>query len=155
MKPRIQDMHPELQVKYLAFAGKMAEAHIAFGLSCVIRTRAEQEAFYAQGREDLEAVNAKRMTAGMSAITEAQNRIVTHAKESRHFPDASGHSRAFDIFIMKDGKLPTWDLKYDGQDDGVPDYQQAAEIGRKCGLECGAFWTGFHDWPHYQLPDKA
>jgi peptidoglycan L-alanyl-D-glutamate endopeptidase CwlK len=154
MKPRIQDMHPDLQVKYLAFCGKMAEKGIPFGLSCVIRSRAEQDSFYAQGREPLSDVNAKRMTAGMSVITQDQNKIVTHTKESRHFPDENGKSRAFDILILRGDKTATWELKFDGNADGVPDYLEAAQIGRACGLECGAFWHGFQDYPHMQLPDK-
>lgn len=155
MQPRIQDMSPELLPLYIKHAEAMMAAGIRFKLTTVIRTRAEQEAFYAQGREPLEEVNAKRMTAGMRAITEKENVIVTHTKNSRHFPDAEGYAHAYDIAVMKnedDGGAVHWDLKYDGQGDGHPDYIQAAEIGRRCGLECGAFWENFHDYPHYQVP---
>jgi peptidoglycan L-alanyl-D-glutamate endopeptidase CwlK len=148
-------MHPELQVKYLAFCGKMAEAGVPLGLSAVMRTRAEQEAFYAQGRENLSDVNAKRAIAGMAPITDKENVIVTWTKNSRHFPDPTGKSRAFDIFIIRGDKKATWDLKFDGDADGVPDYLEAAEIGRACGLDCGAFWSGKKDYPHMQLFDKV
>ena len=170
MKPRYQDMHPELQVKYLAFAGKMAERGLPFGLSCVLRLEIEQQALYAQGREPVEAVNARRMLAGMTWLVdimsrtepgvivksaEAQNVIVTHTKISRHFPDKNGKSRAFDIQVLGNGGRPTWDLKFDGDQDGIGDYMEAAEIGKSCGLDCGAFWPGFRDYPHMQLPDKV
>jgi hypothetical protein len=58
------------------------------------------------------------------------------------------------LFIAR-GKTVMWDLKFDGNADGIPDYLEAAQIGRSCGLECGAFWTGFQDYPHMQLPDKG
>ncbi len=147
-------MHPDLQIKYLAFAAKMGEAGIPFGLTCVIRTRAEQEAFFAQGRETLPEVNAKRMTAGMTALRdESENYVVTQTLNSRHFPDSQGKSRAFDIVVLRGNKTPCWDVKFDGDGDSVPDYIEAAEIGRRCGLEAGAFWQGFRDYPHYQLED--
>ena len=168
MKPRLQDMHPELQTKYLMYAGKMGEAGVPFALNCVIRTRAEQDAFFAQGRDSLEDVNAKRMTAGMRALhdvktrdgkiitAEAQNIVVTHTRLSRHFPGPDGYSRAFDIMILRGDKRPTWDVKWDGDNDGIPDYLEAAKIGKECGLIAGGIDFGsFHDWPHFQLPDKA
>lgn len=155
MKPRIEDMTDDLRARYELFAMRMINMNIKFRVCCVIRTQAEQDAFYAQGREGLSDVNARRMTAGMRPITEKQNVIVTHTKNSLHFPDKNGKARAFDIEIVKGDDIdaePTWDLKYDGQGDGLPDYLQAAGIGRSCGLECGAFWEKFHDYPHYQSP---
>lgn len=156
MQPRIQDMSKDLLPLYIKHAEAMLEAGILFRLTTVVRTHAEQEAFYAQGREPLASVNAKRMTAGMRAIAEKDNVVVTHTKNSRHFPDEEGKAHAYDIAIIKKGdngvETVTWDLKYDGQSDGRPDYIQAAEIGRRVGLECGAFWDGFKDYPHYQVP---
>lgn len=167
MKPRIEDMTPELAEKYQLHAQAMIDAGIRFRLNCVVRSQAEQDALYAQGREPIEAVNAKRMTAGMRALpldlsgvfggkrlpySEYPGKfIVTYTKNSRHFPDKQGKAHAYDIEILKDlddGGEAHWDLKYDGQDDGKPDYIQAAELGKKCGLECGAEWG---DYPHYQI----
>lgn len=167
MKPRLEDMTPALLDCYLVYQAKMTAAKILFALTCVIRTHAEQEAYYAQGREPLEAVNAKRMTAGMSALSidpvaYAQSLIpgsrtfgryiVTHTRNSRHFPDDKGKSRAYDIAILSPDKKIVWDIKFDADNDNVPDYLEAAEIGRSCGLNCGAFWNGFKDYPHYQTP---
>lgn len=158
MKPREEDMTTELFELYQRHAQGMINTGIRFRLNCVVRTHAEQEAFYSQGRENLSDVNAKRMTAGMCAIDDRANVIVTHTKNSLHFPDKNGKSHAYDIELLKDlddGGQAHWDIKYDGQGDKQPDYMQAAEIGRTCGLECGAFWDGFKDYPHYQLPDKG
>lgn len=167
MKPRLEDMTPELLDKYLLFQKKMTDEKIPFGLTCVIRSHAEQEAFFAQGREPLDVVNAKRMTAGMAAlkidpVLYAQSLIpgsktygryiVTHTINSRHFPDASGKSRAFDIAIIKNGRTPTWEEKFDADKDNIPDYLEAATIGKAVGLVSGGLDFGkvFHDWPHFE-----
>ena len=150
MKPRIKDMTDTLQVKYAAFSARMAEAGIPFALVCVIRSQAEQDAYFAQGRMPIEIVNDRRMTAGLSPITIAQNNVVTHTRVSRHFPNKDGRATAFDIEILRDKTHATYDLKYDGNADGIPDYEQAARIGESVGLEAGGHWASFHDWPHYQ-----
>jgi len=153
MKSKIEDMHPKLLEMYKEFAAKMAEAGVPFALTCVLRTKAEQEAYYAQGRKSLVEVNKLRQTAGMGMLTPAENKYtVTKTLNSKHFPDASGKSRAFDIVIMKNGKVPTWDVKWDGDKDSIPDYLEAANIAQSVGLEAGAFWKTFKDWPHMQLP---
>lgn len=153
MRPNTADMHPVLLERYLAFKAAMIAANVPFMLTCVLRTRAEQEAYYAQGREELAAVNAKRKLAGMGLIGPKENAYrVTQTKNSRHFPGPDGKSRAFDIAILRGDKAPTWDLKWDGDKDSIPDYKEAALIGQSVGLDPGAFWKSFKDWPHYQLP---
>jgi hypothetical protein len=170
MQPRTEDMTPELAEKYQLHGQKMIDAGIRYRLACVVRFPIEQEALYAQGREPLSVVNALRVAAGMNPLpltlsgvfggkrytyAEAPEKfIVTKAKISYHFPDKFGKAHAYDIEILKgidDGGRVHWDMKYDGQDDGKSDYIQAAELGRECGLDCGAFWKGFTDFPHYQV----
>lgn len=156
MKPRIADMQPELQVKYAAFAARLSEAAIPFALLCVLRTPAEQAAYYAQGRETLAEINRLRAAANMRPLqTKESLLIVTHTKNSRHFPDNKGQSTAFDIVVLRNGGKMTWDTKWDGNNDGISDYLEAAFIGKALGLECGAFWKGFNDYPHYQLAAKG
>ena len=143
-------MTPSLQVKFAAFSARMAEAGIPFGLSCVLRTEKEQQALYAQGREPLSSVNMRRSAAGMYLISDRENVVVTHTLRSRHFPNKEGKSSAFDIQVLDKGGRPTWQLKYDGSGDGVPDYEQAARIGKAIGLDPGGLWEGFKDYPHFQ-----
>jgi len=156
MKPRIGDMDQELQVKFAAFSARMAEAGIPFALNCVLRTIEEQTAFYAQGRLPLHEVNVLRSAAGMYLLkTEKENYIVTKTKVSRHFPNQQGKSRAFDIMILRGDNKPHWDLKWDGNEDGISDYLEAAYIGQGVGLDAGGLWVSWHDYPHYELPTKA
>jgi hypothetical protein len=50
-----------------------------------LRTRAIQAAYYAQGREPLEAVNMKRKAAGLYLLTaEKQNYKITWTMNSKH-----------------------------------------------------------------------
>jgi peptidoglycan LD-endopeptidase CwlK len=156
MKPRIADMDQELQVKFAAFSARMAEAGIPFALNCVLRTVEEQAAFYAQGRLPLHEVNKLRADAGMYLLkSEKENYIVTKTKISRHFPDQNRKARAFDITILKDGGKPHWDLKWDGNQDGISDYLEAAHIGKGVGLDPGGLWKSWQDYPHYELPLKV
>jgi hypothetical protein len=153
MTPKLKDMTPTLQLKYAAFAAKMSEARNPFVLNCVARTVDEQEAFYAQGRETLAKVNELRLKAGMYLLkSEKENYRVTTTKNSRHFPDpkAGNRSHAFDIAIVRDGNIPTWDTKWDGNKDGISDYLEAAYIGKLVGLNPGGLWKKFKDWPHYE-----
>jgi len=153
MKPMITYMHRALKEKYFRFRDEMANAGVPFALTCVLRTQAEQKAYYAQGRETLEDVNTLRLAAGMSAIGEKENAYtVTQTMNSRHFPDGNGKSRAFDIAILKNDRNPTWDIKWDGDKDQISDYEEAARIGASVGLIPGARWKTFHDWPHFELP---
>lgn len=60
-------------------------------------------------------------------------------------------SKAFDIAIVKDNK-PTWDLKVSVDGDDIPDYLEAAEIGRSVGLKAGA---DFKDYVHFELQEEG
>ena len=57
-------------------SGTMGHGSVA----CTLRTMEEQAALYAQGREDIAAVNALRRLAGMPPVGVEANRIVTRAR---------------------------------------------------------------------------
>lgn len=162
MKPRIEDMHPELARRFERFSALMAEAGVPFALNSVLRTLDEQTAYYAQGRKPLDHVNALRAKAGMYLLAAKENTYtVTNTMNSRHLPrkivlpdnTTVLKSVAFDIKVLRGDKTPTWDEKYDGDKDGIPDYEEAARIGEECGLIAGARWS-FKDWPHFELPEN-
>jgi peptidoglycan L-alanyl-D-glutamate endopeptidase CwlK len=153
MKPRIDDMTPELRTRFEMFSARMAEAGVPFALTAVLRTTDEQAAYYAQGREPLAVVNKLRARAAMLPLPEKENAYtVTQTLNSRHFPGLDGKARAFDIAVLRGDKRLTWDTKFDGDLDSIPDYEEAARLGEEVGLEAGARWTSFKDWPHFQLP---
>jgi peptidoglycan LD-endopeptidase CwlK len=103
-----------------------------------LRTIQEQEAYFAQGRKPIDEVNRLRAEAGLSLITSKDNYIITNTMKSKHLI-----GEAYDIGIFHNGTYlvkPEHD-KY---------YIECAEIGKRLGLECGAFWRK-RDLPHYEL----
>ncbi|MFZ2937645.1 MAG: M15 family metallopeptidase [Candidatus Omnitrophota bacterium] len=150
MSRLISDLNSEAKAKYLAFSGLMAEAQLPFILTCTLRTQEEHEALWSQGRDPLEMVNELRSNVGWTSITEEQNKKkITWVTISKHFPDETGKSRAWDIAICK-GKMPTWNIKCDVDVDGIPDYIEAARIGRRLGLRCGADFP-MKDYVHFEV----
>lgn len=133
MSRRIEDCHPELQMKLLACIQAWANAQLDVLVTCTWRSAAEQEALYEQGRTK-------------------PGHIVTRAKpgQSAHNFTVSGKpaSLAFDIVPLNHGKT-VWDTM-------PPDlqlWQRIAAIAKATGLE----WYGeptadFKEFPHFQLP---
>lgn len=148
-----RQMTPDLQGLYEKFYLEMFAAGLPFELNEVLRTKAVQMAYFAQHRSPLAEVNAERKRAGLSPISEAENSYhVTWTLNSRHFAGPDGLARAFDIRLLKYGK-PHWDTKWDGNQDSIPDYLEAARIGASVGLEAGGLWSkpSKPDFPHFQL----
>jgi len=114
-------------------------------LTQVFRPAAVQAAYYAQGRESLEKVNALRLHAGLARITEKENKSkITNAKvgQSKH---ERTPSEAFDIAFIKSGTQSELDWS--------PDlFKQALDILLE--LDPKIVWGGNFknvDRPHYQI----
>jgi len=152
---KISDLTPSMQAKFKRFAALMLQKGIPFTVTCTARTVDEQAALYAQGRKNLLSVNVLRNMAGLPALTsEAQNKIVTWTLASKHIIDlndgrpGNDQSRAFDIAITPGGK-PVWDVKVDVNQDHIPDYIQAGEIGESVGLRWGGRFAK-PDYAHFE-----
>jgi hypothetical protein len=118
----LQLLHPRVQDKALKLQ-KLAKER--FGLNIIfldtLRSEAEQQAYYAQGRESLATVNAKRKLANLYAITEKENKIITKAKSASF--SWHGFGLAFDIAITDaSGKKIIWDKTSDWNGDGKDDW---------------------------------
>ena len=146
----IDKLHPRVQAKALKLQQLAKER---FGLNIIfldtLRTEAEQQAYYAQGREPLASVNAKRKIAGMGPITEKENKIITKAKSAGF--SWHGYGLAFDIAVTDPtGKKIVWDKSSDWDGNGKDDWAQVGSLADECGLEWGGNFTGMYDAPHYQ-----
>lgn len=96
-------------------------------LTCTYRSNAAQDALYAKGR-----------TVPGAKVTKAR------AGQSPHnVPPQLGGSHALDFAVRKGEKGVTWNRDK---------YMAVAQIARELGADCGAFWRGFRDPPHIQLP---
>jgi peptidoglycan L-alanyl-D-glutamate endopeptidase CwlK len=140
-------LKPEAQKLFTAMCGMLDEtlgegSYIIFeGL----RTEQVQAAYYAQGREPLDAVNKARKEAGLYLLaSEKQNYRITWTMKSRHL-----EGLAMDILPAAPDGQPTWDLtRYRRQ------FELIRDAGRETGLECGADWPeAQRDWPHYEVKE--
>lgn len=113
------------------------------------RKKDVQEAYYAQGRDSRERINALRVLAGLPEIgvLEAQ-KIITWTKVSKHIDGL-----AIDIAPVVSGKIP-WIVS---DRDTAAKWLEIAEVGESCGLTWGGRWNPVdkyglgRDCPHYEL----
>lgn len=106
-----------------------------------IRKKIVQEAYYAQGREKLEAVNEKRNTAGLYLLrSENDNYIITWTLKSKHIDGL-----AMDVVPVNGKGDPTWDMAHFWNK-----FTAIRDCGKEAGLVCGADWKT-PDWPHYEI----
>ncbi len=118
----VTQLHPELQEK-IAKLRLMCEAEgLALGIGECLRTVAEQDQLYAQGRT-------------------APGPVVTYARGSTY---ASQHQWgiAFDIFQNIPGHAY----------DDVGFFRNVATMAKSLGLAWGGDWTSPVDMPHFYLP---
>ena len=89
-----------------------------------------------------------RITSGMRTYAE-QNQLYSQGRSTKGpiVTNAKGgwswhnFGCGFDITLFKDG-VPVYESPY---------YEECAEIGRAQGLDCGLFWKGLRDEPHYNV----
>lgn len=123
----LQGVHPDLlRVVYTALGYGVLDFTVTAG----VRTLAEQEALYAQGRNG------------------DPRPIVTWTKKSRHLPQEDGYGHAVD--------LHPYPIDYDN----MPRYHVLAQLMTRASEECkvrierGIDW-GKQDPPHYEIKTKG
>lgn len=119
---RLKKVHPELASRIRAVAATLAQAGINIEVVQGLRTFAEQDELFKQGRTK-------------------PGLVVTHAKggQSNH-----NYGLAVDVVPFVDGK-PNWNAP-----NSV--WVAIGHEGGKLGLEWGGDWKKFIDKPHLQLP---
>lgn len=161
MSRRIEDLAPYFQDAARAFWNDVVTRGPRCMLYSTARTTAEQVAMYAQGREPLDRVNAKRLLADMPPIVEyvgkngkvrSDNDYTITNADGIKIKSAHQSLEAMDIVVLTEAGRPTWDYKR-----YADEYRLLRDIGREHGLECGADWapidteTGLGwDPPHFQ-----
>lgn len=110
------------------------------------RSQDVQDAYYAQGRESLETVNALRKKAGLYTLTPAENtRVVTQLHHSRH---TGGN--AIDLCPLQGNGSFWWT---------APQvvWEKMGHIAESCGLDwCAGGYGNSWGWdnPHFELMKK-
>ena len=129
-KNRIAKLHPKVREEVTkiiqecdtALTGR-AKVRITQG----IRTFAEQDALYQQGRT-------------------TPGKKVTNAKAGQSIHN---YGFAVDICLIIDGKTASWDTKKDWDNDQIADWYECVKIFAKHGWEWGGNWKTFKDLPHF------
>jgi peptidoglycan L-alanyl-D-glutamate endopeptidase CwlK len=150
----LNSLDPAFQPQAVEFINRLKKAGLAYTIIETARTTLVQNAYYAQGREPLEAVNKKRTLAGLWLITAAENKkIITQTMKSVHLD-----GWALDVApLLPDGKIP-WVISTQEIADL---WKRFGEIGRSVGLEWGGDWKPLDRWgigwdfPHYQAKGAA
>lgn len=127
---RLTGLHPVLA----ASANALIERSYARGVPIVIthglRTIAEQNALYAQGRSK-------------------PGPIVTNARGGTSYHN---YGLAFDFaLLLPDGNYISWDMNRDGDKDKLADWQEIVQEAKLLGLEWGGDWKSFRDFSHLQM----
>ena len=127
---RINLLHPKVREEVLELY--YAITHALTGrcycrFSYTLRTFAEQDAIYAQGRSK-------------------PGKIVSNARGGYSYHN---YGLAIDIVLIKDNKEAIWDTKGDYDKDGKSDWQEVVTIFKQYGWEWGGDWR-FVDAPHFQ-----
>ena len=128
----IAALHPRLQTKAALLKEECKKQGISILFSECLRTKAEQDALYAQGRT-------------------APGNIVTNAKGSTY---SSQHQWgiAIDFYINMDVD-GDGDKKDDAFNNSTGLFEQVGAIAKSVGLGWGGDWTSIKDRPHLYLPD--
>lgn len=128
----IKALHPQLQEKAAELQKLCKKNGIKIKIGECVRTAAEQDALYAQGRTN-------------------KGIIVTNAR-GINYSSMHQWGVAFDFFldmdVDKDGKTSD-----DAFNNATRLFNKVGKLGQSVGLEWGGGWKSPVDMPHFQLPD--
>lgn len=124
---RLAEVHPKLAEKVRAMAELLELENINIRVVQSVRSWANQQALYNQGRDANGTIVNKSL-------------VVTHAK-----PGTSWHNFGLAVDVAPfDGGIPDWDASH-------PAWKRIVAVGESVGLVSGSKWRTFPDWPHFQL----
>jgi peptidoglycan L-alanyl-D-glutamate endopeptidase CwlK len=121
---RLSEVYPGLATLVRQMATQLEAEGIDIRVTQSLRTIAEQEALYAEGR-----------TAPGSIVTEARAGYSWH-----------NFGLAVDVVPLTP-QGPDWNISH-------PVWARIVAIGVDSGLVAGAEWRTFPDWPHFQLTGR-
>lgn len=123
---RLRGCHPELKARVVRLVEALAHEGLHVILTQGVRSVAQQQALYAQGRYK-------------------PGKIVTNCdglvKVSNHQPKADGYGYAVDVAWVIEGRV-TWEGPW----------ETLGQMAHTHGLVWGGTWTRFPDRPHLELP---
>jgi peptidoglycan L-alanyl-D-glutamate endopeptidase CwlK len=118
---RLATLHPLLAERGTRLLEQCAATGLALMVTQGLRSMAEQDALYAQGRT-------------------APGKIVTNARAGQSYHN---FGLAFDVLVLDAMGKADWSP-------ANPGWRQAGVVGEDLDLEWGGRWTGLVDLPHFQ-----
>lgn len=128
---RIQKLHPIVKEEVKKIIEECDEAltgRAKIRITQAMRTLEEQAQLYAQGRTKL-------------------GPKVTNAKPGQSIHN---YGLAVDICLIVDGKIASWDIHKDWDNDKIADWIECVYIFKKYGWSWGGDWKHFKDYPHFE-----
>lgn len=147
----IKDLHPTVQALCLRHIALCAENGNPIIITQTLRTFAEQDSLYAQGRTapGPPCVHAGIVRPVGTCPAHPNGRTVTNARggDSMH-----NYGLAYDVALVTGaaGKL-SWDLKLDLNHNGLPDFNDVGSYGESLGLKWGGRFVTIHDMDHFEF----
>nr|WP_042374996.1 M15 family metallopeptidase [Neobacillus jeddahensis] len=127
--PMPTGLHPIVEERSSQLVQKSADKGINVIITDGFRSSKDQDRLYQQGRT-------------------ADGNIVTNAKggESYH-----NFGLAIDFAIKTPSGDVIWDMQYDGNNNGRPDWNEVVAIAKTLGFKWGGDWKQFKDYPHLEM----
>jgi len=129
-KQRIAKLHPSVREEVttiIAECDKALTGKAKIRITQGVRTIAEQDVMYAQGRT-------------------APGKKITNAKGGQSIHN---YGLAVDICLIVNGKA-SWDTAKDWDNDQIADWYECVKIFALHGWEWGGNWKTFKDMPHFE-----
>jgi hypothetical protein len=150
MSTKISDLLPSVAVKALAALQAMTDRRVPYAVTSTLRTTAEQQALFAQGRMTFDQVNALRATAGMRLIVAAENLYTVTNADGIHYLSNHQSGKALDVVPTNSSGAPEWPVPTDIR------WSMIATVMIEFGFFWGGTWTKAKDGidpdlPHYQI----
>lgn len=127
---RLSRLHPVVLAAATALIERCYKRNIPILITQGLRTIAEQDALYAQGRTKPGAV-----------VTNARGGYSYH-----------NYGLAVDFaLLLPNGSSVSWDMFRDGNNNLIADWQEVEQEAKALGFEWGGEWASFKDYPHFQM----
>lgn len=128
---RLSLMHPKVRseaINLLEEVNKVLTGKAFVRVTQTLRTIAEQDALYAQGRT-------------------VRGKIVTNARGGSSYHN---YGLALDFVLVLNGGSISWDTNKDFDGDGIPDWMEVVAIFKKAGWTWGGDFRTIVDKPHFE-----
>ncbi|MHA6529142.1 M15 family metallopeptidase [Paenibacillus sp. BAC0078] len=126
----LDGLQPVVRVATVALIERCYARGVNIVITQGLRTIAEQDALYAQGR-----------TKPGAKVTNAKGGYSYH-----------NFGLAIDFaLLLPDGSSVSWDMKRDGDGDNVADWIEVVQEAKALGFGWGGDWSSFKDYPHLDM----